>query len=290
MRRQCRLFQCRRRQIEANVFSGCLGEFLNVLCQWGIFIPHFFDFFVMVGNPIPEHVAIIMDGNGRWAKVRGFPRFQGHWAGVDRVEEIAHTANNMGIKYVTLFTFSTENWRRPQEEVSMLMKTVCTVLETRIDKLLKVNIRVGFIGRREGLPTEVAVSIDKAIALTSKNTGLTLNLAFNYGGRVEIIDAVRKIALAVKSGTIDVGQIDEKFFSQALYTCDIPDPDLLIRTSGEKRISNFLLWQLAYSEIYFTEKFWPDFGEKEFKKAIMDYQKRERRFGKSTAVIKPVTL
>ncbi len=244
----------------------------------------------MTGNPLPEHVAIIMDGNGRWAKVRGFPRFRGHWEGVDRVEEIAHAANNMGIKYVTLFTFSTENWRRPQEEVSMLMKTVCTVLETRIEKLLKVNIRVKFIGKREGLSKEVVASIDKAIALTAKNTGLTLNLAFNYGSRVEIVDAVQKIATAVKSGVLDVDQVNEATFAQMLYTCDIPDPDLLIRTSGEKRISNFLLWQLAYTEIYFTEKFWPDFGEKEFNKAIADYQKRERRFGKSTTVAKTATI
>ncbi len=241
----------------------------------------------MPGNPLPEHVAIIMDGNGRWAKARGYPRFRGHWEGVDRVEDIAHAANDMGIKYLTLFTFSTENWRRSQEEVSMLMKTVCTVLETRIDKLLKVNIRVKFVGRRQELPREVLQSIDKASALTEKNTGLILNLAFNYGGRVEILDAVRQIATAAKNGEINPLDIDEEFFAQTLYTAGLPDPDLLIRTSGEKRISNFLLWQLAYSEMYFTEKFWPDFGEKEFKKAIADYQKRERRFGKSTTVKKP---
>jgi undecaprenyl diphosphate synthase len=244
----------------------------------------------MVNNPLPEHVAIIMDGNGRWAKIRNFPRFKGHWEGVDRVEEVAHAANDMGIKYLTLFTFSTENWRRPQEEVSMLMKTVCTVLETRIEKLLKVNIRVKFIGRRQELPKEVVQSIDKAIALTEKNTGLILNLAFNYGGRIEILDAVRKISGAIKNGEMSVENINEETFSQALYTAGVPDPDLLIRTSGEKRISNFLLWQLAYSELYFTEKFWPDFGEKEFKKAITDYQKRERRFGKSATVSKSAAV
>lgn len=242
----------------------------------------------MSENPLPEHVAIIMDGNGRWAKIRNFPRFKGHWEGVDRVEDVAHAANNMGIKYLTLFTFSTENWRRPQEEVSMLMKTVCTVLETRIEKLLKVNIRIGFVGRRQELPQEVLQSIDKAVAITKNNTGLTLNLAFNYGGRVEILDSVRKIASAVKSGEMAISDINEKFFSDSLYTAGVPDPDLLIRTSGEKRISNFLLWQLAYSELYFTEKFWPDFGEKEFKKAIADYQKRERRFGKSAATQKSI--
>lgn len=240
----------------------------------------------MTANLIPEHVAIIMDGNGRWARARGFPRFQGHWAGVDRVEEIAHCANAMGVKYLTLFTFSTENWRRPADEVSMLMKTVCTVLETRIDKLLKVNIRVKFVGKKEGLSKEVADSIDRAVAITAKNTGLTLNLAFNYGGRIDILDAVIKIASEVKNGKLDPAAIDEDIFERALYTAGIPDPDLLIRTSGEKRISNFLLWQLAYSELYFTEKFWPDFGEKEFKKAIADYQKRERRFGTSSSATK----
>jgi len=244
----------------------------------------------MSENLLPQHVAIIMDGNGRWAKIRNFPRFKGHWEGVDRVEEVAHAANNMGVKYLTLFTFSTENWRRPQEEVSMLMKTVCTVLETRIDKLLKVNIRVKFVGRRQELPKEVLQSIDKAVTLTEKNTGLILNLAFNYGGRIEILDAVKRIAGAVKNGEMSVDHISEETFAGTLYTAGIPDPDLLIRTSGEKRISNFLLWQLAYSELYFTEKFWPDFGEKEFKKAIADYQKRERRFGKSASVTKPAVL
>lgn len=244
----------------------------------------------MLSNRLPVHVAIIMDGNGRWARARGYPRFRGHWAGVDRVEEIAHTANNMGIKYLTLFTFSTENWRRPQDEVSMLMKTVCTVLETRIDKLLKVNIRVMFVGKRQGLPKDVLGSIDKAVALTEKNTGLILNLAFNYGARIEILDAVREIATAVKSNKLAVSDIDENIFTQSLYTAGIPDPDLLIRTSGEKRLSNFLLWQMAYAEIYFTEKFWPDFGEKEFKKAIADFQQRERRFGKSAEFKKTVAL
>jgi len=234
----------------------------------------------MAGNPIPDHVAIIMDGNGRWAKSRRLPRFRGHMEGVNRVEEVSYAANDMGVKYLTLFTFSVENWRRPQDEISMLMKTVCTVLEKRMEKLLKVNIRVMFIGRRQGLPKDVLESIDKAVALTKSNTGLTLNLAFNYGGRTEILDAVRNIAEAAQNDEINPCDIDEEMFSRFLYTAGMPDPDLLIRTSGEKRISNFLLWQLSYAEIYFTEKFWPDFGEKEFKKAVSDYQKRERRFGK----------
>jgi undecaprenyl diphosphate synthase len=234
----------------------------------------------MAGNPIPGHVAIIMDGNGRWAKSRRLPRFRGHMEGVNRVEEVSYAANDMGIKYLTLFTFSVENWRRPQDEISMLMKTVCTVLEKRMEKLLKVNIRVKFVGRRQGLPAEVLESIDRAVELTKANTGLTLNLAFNYGGRTEILDAVRKIAEEAQSGKFNPAGLDEDTFSKFLYTAGMPDPDLLIRTSGEKRISNFLLWQLSYAEIYFTEKFWPDFGEREFKKAIADYQKRERRFGK----------
>jgi len=237
----------------------------------------------MSSNPLPEHVAIIMDGNGRWAKSRNLPRFRGHLEGVKRVEEIAYAANDMGIKYVTLFTFSTENWRRPATEVSMLMKTVSTILQTRVEQLMKVNIKIGFIGRRAGLPKEVLHSIDRAIEITRKNTGLVLILAFNYGSRTEILDAVKNIAHAACEGELDPDALDEASFGQFLYTAEIPDPSLLIRTSGEKRISNFLLWQLSYAEFYFTEKFWPEFGEKEFKKAIADYQKRERRFGKSAA-------
>lgn len=235
----------------------------------------------MSGNSLPEHVAIIMDGNGRWAKSRHLPRFQGHLEGTKRVEEIAHAANDMGIKYLTLFTFSTENWRRPEAEVSMLMKTVSTILQTRIDSLMKVNIKIGFIGRRLGLPKEVLDSIDRAMEITKNNTGLVLVLAFNYGSRMEILDAVRNIAHAAREGELNPEHLDEAAFGQFLYTVGIPDPSLLIRTSGEKRISNFLLWQLSYAEFYFTEKFWPEFGEKEFKKAIADYQKRDRRFGKT---------
>ena len=221
-----------------------------------------------------------MDGNGRWAKSRNLPRFRGHIEGVKRVEEIAEIANEMGIKVLTVFTFSTENWRRPRTEVSMLMKTLCMVLEKRIEKLLRLNIRTNFIGRRDGLSQVVVNSINRAIERTRGNTGLLLNLAVNYGSRVEILDAVRHFAEAVSRGELKPEDITEDLFSESLYTRGMPDPDLLIRTSGEKRISNFLLWQVSYAELYFTDKFWPDFGEKEFKKAICEYQKRDRRFGK----------
>lgn len=228
---------------------------------------------------LPEHVAIIMDGNGRWAKSRNLPRFRGHLEGIKRVEEIAETASGLGIKVLTLFTFSTENWQRPADEVSMLLKTLCTVLEQKARKMLKKNIRIAWIGRRQGVPDQVLKSLDAASELTKDNTGLIVNIAFNYGARTEIVDAVKGIARSVKSGKTDVEEINEDLISASLYTKDLPDPDLLVRTSGERRISNFLLWQLSYAEMYFTEKCWPDFDDKEFKKALLDYQSRERRFG-----------
>ncbi|MCK5580528.1 MAG: isoprenyl transferase [Candidatus Omnitrophica bacterium] len=227
----------------------------------------------------PRHVAIIMDGNGRWAKSKGFPRFQGHREGVDRVEEVSEAANQMGIEVLTFFTFSTENWKRPKAEVSMLMKTVGSVLNKRAKKLGKSNIRIASIGRRDGLPKAVLESLEKAIELTKNNTGLIVNMAFNYGSRVEILDAVKSIATRVKNNELRVDQIDEELFSRFLYTKDFPDPDLLIRTSGEQRISNFLLWQLSYAEFYFTEKYWPEFTPEEFNKAIFEYQRRDRRYG-----------
>ncbi len=229
---------------------------------------------------LPKHVAIIMDGNGRWAKSRNLPRTRGHMEGVKRVEEITAVANKMGIKVLTLYTFSTENWRRPRNEVGMLMKTLCSVLEKKIGSLTQKNIKFQFIGKREGVPQEVLKSIDRAIQLTKENSGMILNMAFNYGARMEIIDAVKLIASAVQKGEINIEEINEEAFTQALYTRGLPEPDLLVRTSGEKRISNFLLWQLSYAEFYFTEKYWPDFDEKEFRKAIHDYQSRERRYGK----------
>ena len=235
---------------------------------------------------LPEHVAIIMDGNGRWAKKRNLPRIEGHREGVKRIEETIQMASDRGIKVLTLYTFSTENWRRPKDEVSMIMKTLCSVLNHKIRKLQKGNIRLHSVGRRDGVPKEVLNSIDNGVELTKKNTGMILNLAVNYGSRMEMLDAVRDIARAVKEGRIDIEKIDEEVFSQALYTKDLPDPDFLIRTSGEMRLSNFLLWQLSYAEFYFTDKFWPEFTNKEFEKAILEYQDRDRRYGKVSSVKK----
>ena len=233
----------------------------------------------MENNDLPQHVAIIMDGNGRWAKKRNLPRTRGHLEGVKRVEEIVRAASAIGIKVLTLFAFSTENWTRPEEEVSMLMRTLIAVLNKKIEKLNRANVRLQFIGKREGVAKIVLKTMDYATQLTKDNAGLVLNIAFNYGGRLEILDAVRKIASDVKKEKVKINHITEDLFSDSLYTSGLPDPDLLIRTSGEKRISNFLLWQLSYAELYFTDKFWPDFDKDEFKKAIADYKGRERRFG-----------
>ncbi|MBF0522662.1 MAG: isoprenyl transferase [Candidatus Omnitrophica bacterium] len=231
-------------------------------------------------NNLPKHVAIIMDGNGRWAKQRGLLRTQGHLEGVKRVEEIINASADLGIKVLTLFTFSTENWGRSKSEVSMLMNTLVSVLRDRLTKLVRNNVKFQTIGRSEGLPQSVIDTITSVREKTKNNTGLILNLAFNYGGRIEILDAVKLLAQKVQNGDLRVADISEEVFSQALYTKDLPDPDLLIRTSGEKRISNFLLWQLSYAELYFTEKFWPEFTAEELKKAVIDYQGRERRYGK----------
>ncbi len=233
----------------------------------------------MQNNNLPAHIAIIMDGNGRWAQQRHLPRTHGHLEGVKRVEEIVEAARKMGIQVLTLYTFSTENWTRPVDEVSMLMQTLISVLNKKIKKLNEGNIRLQFMGIREGIPAAVLKTLDEAAALTKDNTSMILNLAFNYGGRVEILDAVRKIAREAAAGKINADDINENLFSNALYTKGLPDPDLLIRTSGEKRISNFLLWQLSYAEFYFTEKYWPDFDTKELELAIADFQSRERRFG-----------
>ena len=232
-------------------------------------------------NPqnLPRHVAIIMDGNGRWAKSRSLDRTQGHIEGVKRAEEIVEAASQLGIKVLTLYTFSTENWSRPESEVSMLMNLLTTVLYKKIDKLNKSNVKFQTIGRQERIPESVLSVFGKLKQQTEKNTGLILNLAFNYGSRLEMIDAIKAIGHKLIEKKINIDDINEATISQALYTKDLPDPDLLIRTSGEKRISNFLLWQLSYAEFYFTEKFWPDFTTDEFKKAIADYQNRERRYG-----------
>jgi undecaprenyl diphosphate synthase len=233
----------------------------------------------MNNERIPRHVAIIMDGNGRWAKARKLPRTQGHLEGVRRVEESIATAMKAGIKVLTIYAFSTENWNRPENEISMLMHTLLAVLNQKVKRLHESGVCIKFIGRKQGVPDAILKGFEDTTELTRNNTGLTLIVAFNYGGRLEILDAVGKIAQDVKDSKIDIEQINEELFDTYLYTHGLPDPDLLIRTSGEQRISNFLLWQLSYAELYFTDKCWPDFNEEEFHNAIRDFQNRERRFG-----------
>ena len=233
----------------------------------------------MPDRKIPQHVAIILDGNGRWAKARRLARTQGHLEGVKRVEEAIATAIKMGIKVLTIYIFSTENWNRPENEVSMLMRTLIAVLNQKVKKLHESGVRLQFIGRRKGVPDQIVKGFEEATRLTQNNTTVTVNVAFNYGGRTEILDAIEEIIKDVQAHKIQPDQLSEELFSSYLYTKGLPDPDLLIRTSGEQRISNFLLWQLSYAEFYFTEKFWPDFDESEFRRAIEDFQSRERRYG-----------
>ena len=228
---------------------------------------------------LPQHIAIIMDGNGRWAQARNLPRTQGHAEGIKRVEEIIDACCDLGIPVLTVYAFSTENWTRPQNEISMLMKMLMVVLQSKVRKLSDKNIRVRFIGKRQGIPEEVLKSILKAEETTQSNSGLTVNVAFNYGGRSEILDAFDTLIRAVEEKKMKREDITEEKFGEYLYTKGLPDPDLLIRTSGEQRISNFLLWQLSYAEFYFTETFWPDFNQQEFEKALMEFEKRNRRYG-----------
>ncbi len=227
---------------------------------------------------IPTHVAIIMDGNGRWARLRGKNRIYGHKKGVETVRKIVKYSSKIGVKYLTLFTFSTENWDRPKREVNSLMKMFSMLLKQELPELYKNNVKVYFIGRKDKISKELIDNIKNAEEVTRENTGLKLILAVDYGGRQEIVDACKSICQKMKTNQIK--QLDNIEFSKFLYLPDVPDPDLVIRTSGEFRISNFLLWQTAYSEFYFTYVLWPDFNEKEFDKAIQDYSKRERRFGK----------
>ncbi len=222
-----------------------------------------------------EHIAIIMDGNGRWAEARGLTRSDGHKAGADNISRIADAARELGIKYLTLYAFSTENWKRPPAEVAFLMGLVSEITEKQLPEMMKNNVRLRTIGRTGDLPLPARKSLLKCIEETKNNTGLTINIALSYGGRAEITDAVNKILAEKKPGE----KIDEKEFSKYLYAPDIPDPDLLIRTSGELRLSNFLLWQLSYSEIYVTETHWPDFDKEALQKALDSFGKRKRRFG-----------
>ena len=231
---------------------------------------------------IPRHVAIIMDGNGRWAKQRGLPRLEGHRAGAESVRAIVRACGELGIGYLTLYAFSSENWRRPKAEVTALMHLLEFYLQREVIELDKNNVRLTAIGRIHELPESAQRQLDKGIEALKKNTGLTLVLALSYGGRAEIMDAVRSIARDVKTNALDVADINEELISQRLYTRDIPDPDLLIRTSGEMRVSNFLLWQISYAEIHVTETLWPDFRKPQLLAALDDYSKRQRRFGRVT--------
>lgn len=228
---------------------------------------------------IPQHVAIIMDGNGRWAKARHLPRVAGHRAGVKTAQAVIEAAGGFGIKILTLYTFSTENWKRPKNEVGALFGLLKEYLNKARDKFNENNIKFHVIGKTSELPPSIIAKIDEIEKSTKNNTGLTLNLALNYGARHEIIEAVRKISAEVKEGKLKIEDIDENSFAAYLYTRGMPDPDLLIRTSGELRVSNFLLWQIAYSELYVTKKLWPDFKSGDLKRSIAEYQKRERRFG-----------
>ncbi len=229
---------------------------------------------------LPAHIAIIMDGNGRWAKKRDLPRTAGHEAGVEAVRRVVRACAELGVKYLTLYTFSVENWNRPREEVAALMKLLTRTTRREIDELNRNNVRLTTIGRIDELSKSRRLALAMAVEKTKKNTGLVLNLALNYGGRTEIIDSVRAIALGIRSGHILPSEINESLFSDYLYTAGIIDPDLLVRTSGEMRISNFLLWQTSYTEMYITNVLWPDFGRLELFEAIIEYQRRERRFGK----------
>ena len=227
----------------------------------------------------PSHVAIIMDGNGRWAQKRGLPRTAGHRAGVKTVKRIVEAASQIKLQYLTLYTFSSENWNRPKGEVSAIMKLLYDTTKREMRELIKNNVRLITTGKIEQLSPSRRHVLHQAIQATSKNTGLTLNLALNYSGRDEIIEAVKFLCRLVKENGLRPDQIDEKLFSQYLFTKSLPDPDLLIRTSGEMRLSNFLLWQTSYTELYVTDILWPDFREEDFYRAICDYQGRQRRFG-----------
>ena len=229
---------------------------------------------------LPSHVAIIMDGNGRWAKKRLLNRIKGHEKGVEAVRTIVRACREIRISNLTLYAFSTENWQRPQSEIVALMALLKNFLESEQKEMLDNNIRLNAIGQTERLPQDVQQTLHKVMTVTNKNDGMLLNLALSYGGRAEIVKMVKEIAIKVKNSNIEPDSITPELISAHLYTSEIPDPDLLIRTSGEMRISNFLLWQIAYTEIYVTDTLWPDFAKDEFVRILIDYQHRKRRFGK----------
>jgi undecaprenyl diphosphate synthase len=238
---------------------------------------------------LPVHVAAIMDGNGRWAKKKGNQRIFGHRNGVAAVRETVEAAAEIGIKYLTLYAFSTENWNRPKAEVNALMQLLVSTLNSEVDTLNKNNVKLKTIGDTASLPKNVANQLLETIKNTSNNNGLTLVLALSYSGRWEISKALKEITIAIKDGKLVAENVNENTLSEFLQSSFMPDPELLIRTSGEYRISNFLLWQLAYTELYFTDTLWPDFRKEDFFKAILDFQKRERRFGKTSEQLDDVT-
>jgi undecaprenyl diphosphate synthase len=231
------------------------------------------------GHPRPAHVAIIMDGNGRWATSRGLPRVAGHREGVKAARAIVRAADAIGLRYLTLYAFSTENWSRPEDEVPMLMRLLEESIYRELPDLMGNNVRLRVIGRPTGVPLPVRRGLEHVVAETAKNTGLNLLVAFNYGGRDELLDAFRALARRVQAGELAPDTISEAHVSGALYTDGVPDPDLLIRTSGEMRVSNFLLWQIAYTELWVTPTLWPDFGPTDLYRAVADFQRRSRRFG-----------
>jgi len=240
---------------------------------------------ILDGN-IPNHIAIIMDGNGRWARDRSLPRIAGHREGINSVREITRVCGEIGVNYLTLYTFSTENWSRPPSEVKALMSLLLRTINKEIKELHKNNVQFKIIGELESLPEATVIGLKNGVELTSKNSGLNLCLALNYGSRKEILEAVKLTAQKIQRKELKIDQVDEAFFSKQLYTRYIPDPDLMIRTSGECRLSNFLLWQSAYTEIFMTDTYWPSFREQQLIESINDYQNRERRFGKVSDQIK----
>ncbi|MEZ4600473.1 MAG: isoprenyl transferase [Syntrophotaleaceae bacterium] len=236
---------------------------------------------------LPQHLAIIMDGNGRWAEQRSLPRIFGHRQGVDTVKVVVEECRSLDIPYLTLFAFSSENWGRPAEEVHALMELLGQFLEQELDNLLQQDIRLNVIGDLSQLPCQVRQVLERTVARTAGNRQMVLTLALSYGSRNEIVRTARLLAEQVAAGDLSAGQIDEEKFSRLLYTGDLPDPDFLVRTSGEMRISNFLLWQLAYAELYFTDVLWPDFDVGELRKALKDFSSRQRRFGLTAQQILP---
>ena len=236
---------------------------------------------INIKNDIPKHLAIIMDGNGRWAERKGRNRIYGHSHGVRAVQEVVEEAVQLNIEYLTLYAFSTENWSRPEEEIGILMKLLVNTLRSEFEKLLENRIKLNVIGNTDQLPEIVRKELEYVTDQTKNNTEMTLTLALSYGGREELANVLKQLAYKVKDNIISPEKIDQSIINEHLYTQNLPDVDLLIRTSGEKRISNFLLWQIAYAELYFSKVLWPDFNERHLHKAIINYQKRERRFGKT---------